>query len=588
MRSNRSLFLAFLGTILVFISTLGSAQSNPAPMSNQASNLRPSVVRSLRGTHPHSNVQLSTQSLAVPQLAGLSFAAPVAYGSGGYDPAFAAVGDVNGDGKLDLVITNSCASSDINGQCAGPGKVGVLLGNGDGTFQSAITYDSGGYLAGPVAISDVNRDGAPDLLIVNSCETLDANGQCTTGDVVSILTGRGDGSFQPGTTLSTGGHGANLAVTDINGDGKPDLVITNRCIDTACAMLDTYVSVLLGNGDGSFQTAVNYDSGGLGASSVAIADLNADGRADMVVTNLCYRDSPYSPYCAYGAVAVLMGNGNGTFQAPLSYASGTDPGLDNDTRAVVVTDMNGDGMPDLIVLNWGAPSILFANVDGTFQPPTCCRNPGLNAPGMSVVDVNGDGQPDVVISEHTASLPSSGVNDALVVLLGGNGPYIGYDSGGFGVGAVNAADLNGDSKPDLLVTNACADSTCASGAADVLINTTPWPYKALVQPPINGNGSSLFKANRGVIPVRFTLMQNNTSTCTLPAATISVTRTAGTTLGSMDENTYLTNSDDGSKFRVAGCQYAYNLGASALGVGSYRVDITIDGMTVGQATFALK
>lgn len=116
------------------------------------------------------------------------------------------------------------------------------------------------------------------------------------------------------------------------------------------------------------------------------------------------------------------------------------------------------------------------------------------------------------------------------------------------------------------------------------------PYKALVQPPINADGSSIFKANRGVIPLRFSLTENDISTCALPSATISVTRTAGGVIGSVDEGTYSMAADDGSNFRIdrTACQYIYNLAANALGVGVYRVDININGSVVGSAAFALK
>jgi len=113
-------------------------------------------------------------------------------------------------------------------------------------------------------------------------------------------------------------------------------------------------------------------------------------------------------------------------------------------------------------------------------------------------------------------------------------------------------------------------------------------YKAFVQPPIDADGSSVFKANRGVLPVKFTLTQNDAPTCTLPPATIAVTRTAGGTLGPVNESVYKTNADDDSNFRVDGCQYIYNLSASTLGVGTYRVNISIEGITVGYAVFALK
>ncbi len=113
-------------------------------------------------------------------------------------------------------------------------------------------------------------------------------------------------------------------------------------------------------------------------------------------------------------------------------------------------------------------------------------------------------------------------------------------------------------------------------------------FGAQVQQPINADGTSVFSARRGVIPLKFTLTDDGSSTCTLPPATIAVTRTAGGTIGAIDESVYSGSADTGSNFRIASCQYAYNLSASALGVGSYRVDIKINGTVVGSGVFGLK
>jgi probable HAF family extracellular repeat protein len=113
-------------------------------------------------------------------------------------------------------------------------------------------------------------------------------------------------------------------------------------------------------------------------------------------------------------------------------------------------------------------------------------------------------------------------------------------------------------------------------------------YKTVVQQPINADGSSVFNARRGVIPVKFTLTQNQTPICPVMPATIAITKASGQTLASVDESTYSTNADSGSNFRIEGCQYGYNLAASALGVGTYRVDISMQGIMVGHAVFALK
>ena len=114
------------------------------------------------------------------------------------------------------------------------------------------------------------------------------------------------------------------------------------------------------------------------------------------------------------------------------------------------------------------------------------------------------------------------------------------------------------------------------------------PYSAQVQQPINADGTSVFNVRRGVVPVKFTLTLGGTATCALPPATIALTRTAGGTIGAIDELVYSGGADTGSNFRIDNCQYVYNLSSSALGVGTYRVDIKINDQVVGSATFALK
>jgi probable HAF family extracellular repeat protein len=116
----------------------------------------------------------------------------------------------------------------------------------------------------------------------------------------------------------------------------------------------------------------------------------------------------------------------------------------------------------------------------------------------------------------------------------------------------------------------------------------PIVFMAAVQQPINRDGSSVFNAKRGVVPVKFTLTQNGSATCTLPAATIGVTRTAGAVVGAINESTYSSAADSGSNFRIDSCQYVYNLAAGGLGSGTYRVDIKINNQAVGNAIFELK
>src|SRR5205807_6471697 len=115
-----------------------------------------------------------------------------------------------------------------------------------------------------------------------------------------------------------------------------------------------------------------------------------------------------------------------------------------------------------------------------------------------------------------------------------------------------------------------AFQTTFGGVEDAFVTKITFTYlKAFVQQPINPDGTSVFNASRGVVLVRFTLTVNGTATCQLPPATISLTRTAGGTIGPIDESVYMAAADTGSNFRISGCQYVYNLSASSLGLGIY-------------------
>jgi len=250
----------------------------------------------------------------------VSFGSAVIYNSGGYSAANVDVADVNGDGHPDLVVANYCQ----NIECVN-GGVGVLLGNADGTFQTPVSYSSGGSGANSVAIGDVNGDGHPDLLVANS----------STGSV-GVLLGNGDGTFQTAVTYDSLAP-YSVAIGDVNGDGKPDLVVANGGFNS--------VSVLLGKGDGTFQPAVTYYEGGDGALSVAIGDVNGDGKLDLVVANNC-AFGKHGDDCTHGSVSVLLGKGDGTFQAPVIFNSG---GVQ--AESVAIMDVNSDGRPDLLVTN---------------------------------------------------------------------------------------------------------------------------------------------------------------------------------------------------------------------------------------------
>src|SRR5262249_43179471 len=147
-------------------------------------------------------------------------------------------------------------------------------------FFQTPTVESGGLYGDSVAVADLNGDGKLDVLVANYC----AKSGCTGGGV-GVLLGNGDATFQPAQTYASGGKNVvSVAVGDLNGDGSADVVVANACGEDACG---GNVGVLLGNGDGTFQAVQTYSSGGRYASSVALVDTDADGNADVVVVNQC-------------------------------------------------------------------------------------------------------------------------------------------------------------------------------------------------------------------------------------------------------------------------------------------------------------
>jgi hypothetical protein len=409
-----------------------------------------------------------------------TFQAAIAYASGAFGSSSVAVGDVNHDGRPDLLVANQCPGSNSNSTSCTNGTVSIFFGNGDGSFRLPFTYGSGGYAADSIAVADVNGDGKSDLLVVNSCVGTASN--CPTGGV-GILLGNGDGTFQASPSYSPVGQIANsTAVGDLNGDGKSDLIIANQCASGSnCA--NGEVSVLLGNGNGTFQTAVSYGSGGYDAVSVAVGDVNGDGKPDLLVANQCAS----STNCANGTIAVLLGIGDGTFRSALSYDSGGQY-----AAWVAVGDVNGDGKPDLVIASQcfssancvnGAISVLLGNGDGTFQTAQDYSSGGEFASSVALADVNGDGKPDLVaVNEYAGNGNLS--NGTVAVLLGNaNGTFqqaATYSSAGQYAFAVVIADVNGDGAPDLLITNQCATPGCTDGILSVLLGNGDGTFQSAI------------------------------------------------------------------------------------------------------------
>jgi len=531
MKSERFVwwFSVFVGVI--FLMVLAAAQSNPTSVANQPNVNQPSLSASAASGVPqdlpfgHGRTQGAKTAArsSKSQASGLNLAPPVAYDLGGVGANAVAVADLNGDGKLDIVVADwpYCVQTCPNG------SVSVLLGNGDGTFQTAATYLSGALGAGSVAIGDVNGDGIPDLVVANWWE----ENSGSYYSVVGVLLGNGDGTFQPAVTYLPGPIGDDsVALADVNGDGKLDIVVANFYGESGTI---ASVEVMLGNGDGTFQPAIAYSVGFYAAESLAVADVNGDGKLDIVVGSYCGDAN-----CDVGGVSVLLGNGDGTFQAPITYSSGAPA-----AKSVVVADLNGDGKPDIAVTD-ACPvglysvcngsslvSVLLGNGDGTFQPAVTYNSGGYyylsylsayaGANALAIADMNGDGNRDLVVANICQNSSTCSTGGVVSVLLGnGDGTFqapVTYISDGFYADSLTVADVNGDGTPDIVAINqsnylslypyqTTTDSTVAvmlgvppgtkTSTTSIASNANPWTYgqtpvtlTATVTPPSGGTAT---------------------------------------------------------------------------------------------------
>ncbi len=319
-----------------------------------------------------------------------TFASPTTY-SLGSQPGALALADVSGDGKIDVI------AADATG-------LDVLLGNGDGTLQAVKTLPAGGSLSS-VAIADFNMDGKPDVAAANA----------VTGGI-SLFMNSGNGAFESARTvsLSSGLIALSAVSGDFNGDDKPDLIVAYSPTDNT---QPGGVAVLLGNGDGTFQPAVNIPLPGpilqqiVGSASsapLAVGDLNGDGKLDVVTV---IRGATSNQ------VAVLLGIGNGTFQPPLFTNTQTAPPM------IVITDQNGDDIPDLVLADCcglSEASLLFGNGDGTFQMEVQFPS-GPNPRAIAAADFNGDGNSDLAIIGQVQE-PDRGTLSIVLNTTGSTGP----------------------------------------------------------------------------------------------------------------------------------------------------------------------
>ncbi len=343
---------------------------------------------------------------------GTTFAAATDLGVSGGGRAVE-LPDLDGDGNLDIVVlTNQ------------NGRPAVLLGQGDGSFQPGREYVAGDS-TDSLTVIDVNGDGAPDIVT----STSDANR-------VDVLHNDGNGVF-PNLVVHTGSNPNNLRIGDLNGDGHADLVTSGA--GNFGSDDQGQLSILLGNANGTFQSVIEVPFIDDQIRDFALFDANGDGDLDVALS------------IGQGGLAVVSGNGNVTFGQLTMLA------FDSNAQTVLSGDINDDGNSDLLTLNADSSvSVILGNGNGTFERPTDYAT-GLIANSIRLADVDGDGDLDIVTANSNATFSSQSdvVDGSVTVLLNdGNGLFQGrIERTGEDPDIEVVVDVNGDSRLDVITAN---------------------------------------------------------------------------------------------------------------------------------------
>src|SRR5262245_44845172 len=295
----------------------------------------------------------AVEALETRTVPSISFHAAGNYSTGGSGNTTAATGDFNHDGAIDLATVNKDNST-----------VGVLLGRGDGTFAGPVTYSVGTAPYGMTA-GDFNGDGNLDLAVGDFA-----------ANVVWLLRGKGDGTFDVPTSHAAGSSPYQLAVADFNRDGKPDLAVT------LISNGNSWVGVLINDGSGGFQAPVSYAAGN-NPLALAVGDFNGDGKPDLATANT-----------TASSLSVLINDGSGGFRPAVNYGAGNGGW----STYLAVGDFNGDGKPDLALMNANNSGTIFLNNgSGSFAPGTNFSLAIGSPRSIAVGDFNRDGKTDLAL-----------------------------------------------------------------------------------------------------------------------------------------------------------------------------------------------
>lgn len=387
---------------------------------------------------------------------------------GVYDVCNNSAGDLNGDGKPEIVSANCY----LNGPA---GNLTVYLNNGDGTFQTGVYYSAGtesvdntdaSIAPQAVTIADVNGDGKNDIVSSNP-----------KGGDVTILLGNGDGTVNvPTVGYSTGGNPKTSAlVADFNGDGLADIIVPDDEFSFA---------YLQGYGDGTFHSALDFYSPvpggyGAGATTIATGDFNGDGNPDFVVGNVGYNN----PNGSGIGITVFLSNPDGSLQPGVNYGTG------GSYEGVAVGYFTGGSKLDIASVNEsnGGVQIFKGNGDGSFALGQFYSTGGTDAFTIVTGDFNQDGYPDLALVNSNPVLNSNSHNVTVSVLLnngaGGFQPAVVYavnSSTGYAED-IAAADVNNDGIPDLIVTES------NPGVVAVLLGNADGTFQSASTPPFAFN-----------------------------------------------------------------------------------------------------
>ena len=417
------------------------------------------------------------------------------------DTSSVALGDLNSDGKLDVVATHG-AYDDDPPELKKLRLVSVLYGRGDGKLGPSHEYEIGkpGDQQGAFSISmgDVNGDGKLDAVTGNF-----------TSKSVSLLENDGHGAFEPPVNYSLGRQPCDVALEDLNGDGKLDIATGNP----------NTVSILLNNGEGTFGAVHEYPAG-RDTWAFAVGDVSGDGRPDIATANRTRSSS-----------TVLINRGDGSFGAPVDYGTGAGP------STVTIGDVNGDGRNDVVTANgssdphgvWGdfldSVSVLMGRGDGTLRPKRTYRLRDANEEGryfitVRIADVNGDRKPDLV----TANL---GDNWSMTVFVnGGKGTFRRhFDYGmrdsksqdvGQGSEAIALGDLNGDRRPDVVEARFDELSVFVNAPGTCTVPDVYWKKLAVARRLLAESHCSVGKVRRTEGPSGLVWQQRPSAGAVLP------------------------------------------------------------------------